>query len=96
MNIKQAKEIVISVINEALEKAEIENEIPVTEKMQLLGSESLLDSMGLVEVCLALEDIADEHGFEFDWTSEAALSKSQSMFRTVAALSEEFAIQSEA
>ena len=52
--------------------------------------------MGLVEVCLALEDIADEHGFEFDWTSETALSKSQSMFRTVATLSEEFVKQSEA
>ncbi len=96
MNIKQAKEIVVSVIIDALEKAEIEDEILVTEKMQLIGGESLLDSMGLVEVCLALEDIADEHGFEFDWTSETALSKSQSMFRTVATLSEEFVKQSEA
>ena len=61
MNIEKAKEIVIGVISEVLEgKAE------VTEDMQLIGGDSLVDSMKLVEVCLALEDLADEHGFEFD------------------------------
>ena len=91
MNIEQAKEIVTSAINDAIEgKAEI------SEEMQLIGSKSLLDSMKLVEVCLALEDLADEHGFDFDWTSEVAMSKSRSMFRNVAALAEEFANQSEA
>ena len=91
MNIEKAKEIVISAINDALEgKAEI------TEEMHLIGGESLLDSMKLVEVCLTLEDLADEHGFEFDWTSEATMSKSRSMFRSVAALAEECASQSEA
>ena len=91
MNIEKAKEIVISAINDALEgKAEI------TEEMQLIGGKSLLDSMKLVEVCLALEDLADEHEFEFDWTSESAMSKSRSMFRSVLALAEEFASQSEA
>ena len=91
MNIKQAKEIVISTINDALE-----GEAEITQEMQLIGGESLLDSMKLVEVCLALEDLADEHSFEFDWTSEAAMSKSRGMFRSVAALVEEFAKQSEA
>ena len=91
MNIEKAKEIVICAINDALEgKAEI------TEEMQLIGGQPLLDSMKLIEVCLALEDLADEHGFEFDWTSEAAMSKSRSMFRSVIALAEEFASQSEA
>jgi len=91
MNIEQAKEIVIAAINDTLEgKAEI------SEDMQLIGGESLLDSMKLVEVCLALEDLADEHGFEFDWTSDAAMSKSRGMFRTASALCEEFASQSEA
>ncbi|MDB9830087.1 hypothetical protein OAC68_04520 [Gammaproteobacteria bacterium] len=91
MNIEQAKEIVIRAINDTLEgKAEI------SEDMQLIGEEPLLDSMKLVEVCLALEDLADEHGFEFDWTSDAAMSKSRGMFRTVSALCEEFASQSEA
>ena len=90
MNIDQAKEIVISAINNALE-----GEAQIAEDTQLIGGESLLDSMKLIEVCLALEDLADEHGFEFDWTSEAAMSKSRSMFRSVGALAEEFANQSE-
>ncbi len=89
MNIEQAKENVISVINEALE-----GKVEISGDMQLIGGESLLDSMKLVEVCLALEDLADEHGFEFDWTSESAMSKTRSMFRSVAALAEEFAKQS--
>ena len=71
MNIDQAKKIVISVISKILE-----GKSKITEDMQLIGGESLLDSMNLVEVCIALEDLADEQGFEFDWTSEAAMSKS--------------------
>ncbi len=91
MNIEQAKEIVMSVIQDALE-----GKAKITEDMQLIGGDSLLDSMKLVEVCLALEDLADEHGFEFDWTSEATMSKSRSMFRSIITLAEEFANQSEA
>lgn len=90
MNIEQAKEIVISAINKVLE-----DKVEIKEDMQLIGSESFLDSMKLIELCLALEDLADEHGFEFDWTSEAAMSKSRSMFRSVATLAEEYANQSE-
>ena len=92
MNIEQAEEIVITAISEALE--DLEDKAEVSDEMQLIGGESLLDSMKLVEVCLVLEDLADEHGFEFDWTSEAAMSKSRSMFRSVASLAEEFANQS--
>ena len=91
MNIEQAKKIVISVIYDALE-----GKVGISEEMQLIGGDALLDSMKLVEVCLVLEDLADEHGFEFDWTSETAMSKSRSMFRNVTALAEEFANQSEA
>ena len=96
MNLDQAKEIVTLVVTGVLEEAKLANEISVTDEMELIGRESLLDSMGLVSVCLALEDLADEHGFEFDWTSEATMSKSRSMFRSVSALAEEFANQSEA
>ena len=53
MNIEKAKEIVICAINDALEgKAEI------TEEMQLIGGESLLDSMKLVEAksCIGMKN----------------------------------------
>ena len=62
----------------------------------MIGNDSILDSMLLVEVCLALEDVAEKHGFEFDWTSDSTLSKSRGMFRNVLELSKEFANQSEA
>ena len=89
MKIDQAKEIVISVITGTLK-----NKTKVTNAMHLIGGDTLLDSMKLVEVCIKLEDLADKHGFEFDWTSEAAMSKSRSMFRSVATLAEELARQS--
>lgn len=89
MNIDEAKLIVKQVINEALG-----GDADIQDDMQLIGGESLLDSMKLVEVCLALEDMADDHDFEFDWTSDATMSRSRSMFRTVASLAEEFSNQS--
>ena len=90
MKIDQAKEIVISTISGVLK-----NKIEIRDDTHLIGNDSVLDSMLLVEVCLALEDAADKHGFEFDWTSDATMSKSRGMFRSVLELSREFANQSE-
>ena len=67
--------------------------ITVSEDTPLLGDDSALDSMKLLELCLSLEDIAADLGFEFDWTSEVAMSKSRSMFRTAGALASEFLSQ---
>ena len=89
MNINKSKEIVKQIISEALDQ-----KVQIEESMQLIGGEALLDSMKLVEVCLSLEDVAEEMGFEFDWTSNSAMSKSRSMFRSVLSLSEEFYEQS--
>lgn len=89
MDVEQAKGIVISSISEVLEA-----KVEVKEDMHLIGEGAILDSMGIVEVCLSLEEAAEDMGFEFDWTSEEAMSKTRSMFRTVKALSEEFAKQS--
>ena len=69
--------------------------LTVTDDMPLIGGEGVLDSMKLVELCLALEDKAAEIGFEFDWTSDAAMSRSRSMFRTAGSLAAEFFSQME-
>ena len=71
----------------------LEGGSPVSEDTPLIGDDSALTSMKLLEVCLSLEDIATELGFEFDWTSETAMSKSRSMFRTAGALATEFLSQ---
>lgn len=68
---------------------------PVTETTPLLGDGRALDSMKLVELCVALEDKAVEIGFEFDWTSDTAMSMSRSMFRTAGSLASEFIRQME-
>lgn len=72
-----------------------ENSQVVVDDTPLIGGQSLLDSMKLVELCLALEDKAAELGFEFDWTSDTAMSKSRSMFRTAGSLAAEFINQME-
>ncbi len=75
----------------------LENKLlTVTDDMPLIGGGSVLDSMKLVELCLALEDKAADMGFEFDWTSDSAMSRSRSMFRTAGSLASEFISQMEA
>ena len=67
----------------------------IVPETQLIGDSSILDSMKLVELCLELEDLAADLGFDFDWTSENAMSKSRGMFRNAASLIEEFLAQLE-
>lgn len=69
--------------------------LTVSDGMELIGSDSVLDSMKLVELCLSLEDRASDIGFDFDWTSDAAMSRSRSMFRTAGSLASEFISQME-
>lgn len=90
MNLEDSKKLVQSCISEITD-----GEVEAAEEMHLIGREAGLDSMKLVELCLALEDKAVDLGFEFDWTSEAAMSRSRSLFRSVTSLAEEFLAQSE-
>ena len=69
--------------------------IQIADNTPLIGEGGLLDSMKLVELSLTLEDTAVDLGFEFDWTSDAAMSRSRGMFRTAGALATEFIAQKE-
>ena len=90
-SVESVKSEVFSQIAQLLEN----KSLIVTDDMPLIGGGGVLDSMKLVELCLALEDKAAEIGFEFDWTSDAAMSRSRSMFRTVDSLAAEFVSQME-
>jgi acyl carrier protein len=90
-SVESVKSEVFSQIAQLLEN----KSLIVTDDMPLIGGEGVLDSMKLVELCLALEDKAAEIGFEFDWTSDAAMSRSRSMFRTADSLAAEFVSQME-
>jgi acyl carrier protein len=76
---------------------EIEDKtIRITDDTALIGDGSVLDSMTLVGLCLILEDFAMDKGFEFDWTSAQAMSRSRSMFRNAGSLASEFKDQMDA
>jgi acyl carrier protein len=67
--------------------------IQINASTNLIGSDGVIDSLGLVQLCLRIEDAALIEGFVFDWTSERAMSRNTSIFRTVGSLSEELARQ---
>ena len=56
----------------------------------LVGVSSQVDSMGLVQICLALEERSHVDGFLFDWTSEKAMSSLNSSFKTPETLAHEY------
>ena len=72
-----------------------DKEVKASDDTQLIGDGTLLNSMKLIELCLLLEDMASDLAFEFDWTSDTAMSKSRSMFRTAGSLAAEFIAQME-
>jgi len=81
-------EIRNQIFNTIISLVEDKKSIEVSDDTQLIGN--ILDSMKIVELCILLEDIAAELGFEFDWTSSVAMSRSRSMFRTAGTLADEF------
>lgn len=66
---------------------------PITIDSSLVGPGSIVDSMGLVQICLALEEEADKINANFDWTSEKAMSQLNSIFKTPRSLCENFNLQ---
>lgn len=84
-----------NVVETELEMCVKSTDVVISSTSSLIGEDSILDSMGLVELCLRLEDRASELGFTFDWTSEDAMSRGRSFFRSVGALQVEFDRQRE-
>ena len=91
MNVDKAIDIIKDSIRENLELND--QKIEINENTPIIGNDSPIDSMGLIQLCLNLEDKAEALNFEFDWTTEHAMSKSKSMFRSIKSLSEEFCLQ---
>lgn len=60
---------------------------------QLMSGDNPVDSVTLVEICVRLEDLALDLGFDFDWMSEDAMSRSRSIFRSFGTLFDEFSRQ---
>ena len=67
-----------------------EEPLDISADSSLVGGDAAIDSMGLVQLCLALEEKASENGFDFDWTSEKAMSAMNSFFKSPKAIADEF------
>ena len=91
MKANQITDIIIKFIKEI--SLENDLEIDVHEDMSILGDKAGIDSMKLIELCLLLEETAEDYGFSFDWTSEKAMSKTNSIFKSPKSLSNEFELQ---
>ena len=85
----------ISIVVKAVEKV-APGAGAVGSETVLLGAGGVLESMSLVELCLELEDVANSLDFEFDWTSDSAMSRNRSMFQTIDSLASDLAAQAAA
>lgn len=82
---------IINLIYEAIDELNDTLDFPIEKSdcTQLFGSESKLDSMGLVSLIVTVERLIDEkYGKTVTLASEKAFSRSSSPFRTVQTLSE--------
>ena len=77
-------------IVDIIESLRIDKSVSLTQDTPLIGSDRILDSLLLVELCLKLEDLGSDLNFNFDWTSTEAMSRSASMFRDIKSLVTEF------
>ncbi len=81
MTVKELIKIINDIVNDDFE---------LDETSTLVGGKSMIDSMNLVQICIALEERSQKDGFEFDWTSEKAMSELNSIFRTPETLTKEY------
>ena len=79
-----------SIIAMVIELSDLDIGQELNPESPLIGSDTSFDSMGLVQLCLSLEEKANELGFDFDWTSEKAMSSINSIFRSPQSLANEF------
>ena len=64
----------------------------LSESTALIGGKTVLNSRGLVELLVALEEFSEEKlHVQFDWTSDSAMSASRSVYRTVGSLADHIA-----
>lgn len=91
MNLNESIDLISSLVKTIFDEGNFTGSID--KNTPLFGNESLLDSMSLIQLCLALEDKAGEMGFEFDWNSEKAMSNPDVIFRSIESLGNEFYTQ---
>ncbi len=81
-----------SVVGFLLKEVSAISGVPVSnlsESTPLIGGQTVLNSRGLVELLVALEEFSEEKlHVQFDWTSDSAMSTKRSVYRTVGSLAD--------
>lgn len=84
------KDDIIKTIGDFVKELLIQESRPLppalNESTVLFGTDGLLDSMLLVELMLKVEDYCEENGISFSWTSDAAMSEKNSIYKTIGTL----------
>ena len=74
----------------SLIKEVVEDEIDLFDETPLVGGSTIIDSMNLVLICIALEEKSHTDNFQFDWRSEKIMSSINSIFKTPSTLCKEY------
>ncbi len=74
-------------------KDSVDEDFELNSSSPLIGENSIIDSMNLVQICISLEEKSQDDGFDFDWTSEKAMSSLNSIFKTPITLTNEYNLQ---
>ena len=82
-------QLIYSAIDELNEQREADDQISKTEDTVILGHDSLIDSLGLVNLIVSLEQsVNDEMDVEITLADERAMMMESSPFRTVRTLAD--------
>ena len=88
----QTVNIVVSCTREVFSEKKSQNEISrnsIGESTRLIGRDSIVDSLGLVTLIVALEQkLAEDYGITVTIADERAMSQEKSPFRTVGSLAD--------
>jgi len=84
MNKEEAVQIVIDAVKGYLDDENTE----INESTVLLGNNAVVDSIGLVNLIVDIESALSDKGLEITLTSEDAMSRRKSPFRSVETLSD--------
>ncbi|MEN8121825.1 MAG: hypothetical protein ABFS35_15850 [Bacteroidota bacterium] len=84
MEKNEAKEIVINAVKEYID----DESVQINESAILLGNDAVVDSIGLVNLIVDIESALAEKDIEITLTSEDAMSRRKSPFRSVETLSD--------
>jgi acyl carrier protein len=87
--IQELESQIIEITAELIAEEEIEGSATPTRETVLFGREGILDSMGLVSLIVAFEQVIEERfDVQISLADEKALSQERSPYRTIMALAE--------